>query len=238
MGSEMCIRDRSIAKQQIAHLRRQYDLLVRERLPVGMLGRAPETMPLPPEISKEVCDAGADGGEGAWSYERLINKWRSAARDGGRTADSNGWRAREERVSALPPLPQETHSAPQSAVQPLFRREPTYADGAHGTPSHQSETHATVPHLRGRRAWWADEVHDGYQDKDRRVDTESDGDAEGEVDEGLAAERSRAWVGPARGDAGVDGVQSSGGAQGASLKRRGSPLVRSGKEARRYHVGS
>lgn len=68
-----------IAKQQIEHLRHQYDLLSRDLLPRAALLHPPEAMPLETDLSREINHP-RNAETRAWTYDRLIAKWRDNVR--------------------------------------------------------------------------------------------------------------------------------------------------------------
>jgi len=142
-----------IAKQQIEHLRQQYDLLSRNLLPRGMLLHPPETLPLDTEISREINHS-RNPETRAWTYDRLIAKWRdNVRRSQPKTRSGTG------RDGATPDQRQ-SQSAPTPTTAP----------------------YAPMMHTNGQTKGGAHRLSAQPRDLDEEMDEDADADADG-VDE-------------------------------------------------------
>jgi len=171
-----------IAKQQIEHLRQQYDLLSRNLLPRDMLLFPPETLPLETEVSREINSRNPE--TRAWTYDRLMSKWRDNVRRS-QPKTRNGTVGRDDAgfSSAVSQHRQsqsqsQSHSAPQSVTAPYAPMMHTNGQTKPGAPR--------VP-AQGR-----DQDEDMDEDADADgddLDEDDEPDAEGEEEEQYHANR-------------------------------------------------
>lgn len=154
-----------IAKQQIEHLRQQYDLLSRNLLPRATLLHPPETLPLETELSREMNHP-RNAESRAWTYDRLIAKWRdNVRRSQPKTRSGTG----KDDAMQDQRQPKAAHATTTAPYVPMMHTNGQTKSGAHRLPV-QPQDH--------------DEEMDDDADADADgVDEDDEPDAEGEEDD-------------------------------------------------------
>jgi len=105
-AKELKDRELGFARQQIEHLRAQFDLVSKGQLPREMLTQPPETLSLLTEISRELTVRNLE--TRTWTYDRLVRKWKGAVRAMNTNGNGNGTlpgRDAGTRVSSAMPSP-------------------------------------------------------------------------------------------------------------------------------------
>ena len=162
------------AKQQIEHLRQQYDRLSRCQLPRDLLLHPPNTLPMSTKVAQELSQGDPDSR--AWDYDRLIWKWRGTMRD----VATRGPAGLSEKLGNHRPSNAQQHSpgtSGQSRVQApphpssLLNQRSSMPDGhANGLKDDEEEEEEEED----------DEDQDADADADEDADADADADAEGE----------------------------------------------------------